>query len=1099
MSMAESTRPDAAEHHTGARNALVCGIDLTGFTHWVDEEIYTHGTRRLEAIANDLSAFLSSASSILAKEEFLVASLLGDGLLGVRFAPADDEGAAKARICAALNRLEPRARLAFGRGSVERRTFAGLPGTSHAILAGEAVRRCYRALEERPRMAGRRRPPAPVQPSIARFGTSEICHLHVGFMAFRVEDFASLGRFIDQNLPIWQAGALARRGLLERLTYDDDALLVRFAWPVAAIDTAEVRDYLTAQFDACPPSMRAGWGTASGPIFRARLAGVRSLTGEDLDVAQGPAINHAAKQAKRMLDGARAASIQPSRKCTPCNMPRKAFAGRQAELTWISEHIADRRRLVMVTGEAGIGKSSLIEAAAQVQAETMSILRVAGRPGDVLEPLGLWREGAPIDKQASVDVQFSSLFSELTLQAARKPLLIVADDLQWTDPYSRRMIDELVRKVPSVTILAAGRPGTNALVETLDAEDLLCLRGMSAADIETLAQFYCDPPSPHIAALAGGNPFLAVQLALDWRAGRETTDIAGSTAAVIDFRLTRLAPSSLSALRLFAVADHELDTATMERVCTETGIAFDPKALRDLSEEQFLKPGNRPGALTVAHRLIQQRVIEQIPPSAMMRVSAVIARLLRSGLGFAAGLGAVGEHLRNAGQWHRAAISDASDAEHALTIHAHGPAAELFGRAIVGFERAGASADRMALVHAGDGLASWGDGNVTAALAASTDSAAAIAAAMPWRVRVRVVIAVATGRRHLLPPRLALSLVRHAALRSELGYFTGNLSDIMAGGLIVSRLGDDRTATQLARTRSLGLLALGLGLIGLDRIARAIFVRCQRVGGDRLPAAYAFCAEALYHFAQGAWAEGDRCIASSEARLGKPRDQHLNGALLCMRALSLHMRGETAQALAAFDTLLQLGRERGNRQFEAWALYGSAMPLIAAERFAEATARVEEASALMEDNADLLSTLNCCAIRAQLAWIGGDAASAIDHVETCLGLARGIFPANFGSLDGFTLPALVLADIVGSAKVEPALQARARTLAPEALAQSRKFASRCLIGGPRLAAARAALAKKESLRCRYQARAQILSRSLGMRLHLTRAVPANRMQRTNKP
>lgn len=1087
--MANSTSALPLAAGADEREAHVCGIDLTGFTRWVDDEVSTHGAQRLEAIADDLSAFLSGANAILDAEGFALGSLLGDGLLAVRVGSDEGREAAEARIMAALEELEPNARLGFGEGMIERRVFTGLPGTHHAIIAGEAVRRCYRALEESPRAPGTRRPPSPVRPSIGRFASAEIRRAVVGFLAFRAPDFIALGDFIDRNLAIWQARALASGGEVERLTYDDDALLIRFAWP-EAVDTGWVETHLAAQAEAHPAHISAGWGAAHGPVFRARLAGVPSLTGEDLDVAQGPAINHAAKRAKTMLGQGMPAGCAAAPRSADASPPPTPLLGRESELAWIRKRIDAGRPLVVVSGEAGIGKSSLLKMAVAAMPGSPDVIETLGRPGDVLEPLGLWQAAASTDGTAPIDTQFASVKAQLAARMAHGRCLVVVDDLQWADVYSRKMIDELVRDVSGVTILAAGRPGAADLVDTLHQDDLLSVSGMAGPDIDALARMHSGLHAPTISALAGGNPFLAVQLALGMRTkpGR-----AGpvSPSAVIDVRLARLAPSSLAALRLFAIFDRDLDGATLERVCREAGLDFDADALPTLYREQFLTPARSGDRFQFAHRLIQQRVFEQIPPSALLRISAVLGRLSRGRLGTVPALGVVGQHLRGAQQWERAAVADFADAERALAIHAHGPAAELFARATEGFERVRAGADRVALARAGGGLAAWGVGNVAGALDAAKDAAAASAKAMTWRVSVRAAAAILTGRRNLLAPRIALTLARQAALRSELGYFTGTLPDILAGGLIVSRLGDDRTAARLARTRSLGLLALGLGLVGLKRPATAIFHRCQRAGADQLPAAYAYCAEALYRLSRGEWREGDRCLAASEERLGTPRDAHLHGALLCVRALSLHMRGETEAALVAFDALLELGRRRENLQFEAWALYGGAMPLIASGKFARARSQVEAAKERMTGNADALSTLNCSALGAQLAWIDGDAMSAVADIETCLDLSRTIFPANFGSLDGFTLPAIILADILGSPSQPADVHARARALMPASLARSRKFAARCAIGNPRLAIARAMLARSEGSRRRHEARAVALSARFGMPLGLLQPVPAN--------
>lgn len=1078
---------------TRARRALVCGIDLTGFTRWVDDQVEQQGADGLEAIADDLSAFLGGASAILAAEEFTLGSLLGDGLLAFRTGPAADWSAAEARIRRGLLELEPTARVGFGAGPVERRVFAGLSGTTHAVIAGGGVRQCYRDLANGRRASVTRRSPPPVCPSLARFATAEIRHAAIGFLAFRAYSLGRLGHFVDDSLAIWQARALASGGTLERLSYDDDALLVRFGWPGDAVAQAWVENFLEEQAAMRPARVSAGWGAGRGPVFQARLAGVTTLTGADLDVAQGPAINHAAKSAKRMLEFAAKAPQRTRPAASPTIAPSSRLVGRDAEIAWVNGRIAAGRRVVMICGEAGIGKSSLLTLASAERAAD-ALLSMTGKPGDVLEPLGPWRAVVALDRNAQVDIQFASAKAQVLTRAAQRPLLIVVDDLQWTDTYSQKLLDELAGSDAALSILAAGRPGAEKCLTALEPEDILQLSGMGAAEIDAIARPLCGPPPPSLATIAGGNPFLAVQLALDWRDRKGEGSQVESQSAVIDMRLAQLAPSSLSALRLLAILDRPTDNVVLESVCREAGLEFDSAAPAVLCQRKLLEPGDGPGTLRIAHRLIQERVVGQIPPSSILRISAVVARLLRGRLDDAPALGVVGEHLRNARQWQRAAVSDFADAERALAIHAHRSAAELFARAGDGFRRVGASTDRIDLAEAGAGLAAWGIGDVTAAADAAARRRAIPAGSTPWRTRAQVATAILTGRPHFLAPRLALTLVRRAALRSELGYFSGKLSDIMFGGLVVARLSDDREATQISRTRSLGLLALGLGLVGLRKPARATFARCQRAGGDRLPAAYAFCAEALYHMAQGSWDEGERCIASSEARLGEPRDAHLYGALLCVRGLSLHMRGLEEQAIAAFEALSVLARRRANRQFEAWALYGGAMPRIALGQFTKAKQQVGAATELMTGNGDLLSRLNCAALDAQLAWLDGDAASAITSAKTCLEISRTIFPANFGSLDGFTLPALVLADIVRSRSADSALLIRAEKLLPAALAGSRRFAARCPIGAPRLASAQAMLARNEGIRCSHQARALALSQRLGMPHPYPRSNPAGSLR-----
>lgn len=1071
---------------TGSQQALVCAIDLTGFTRWVDEEVEAHGADRLEAIADDLSHLLTSAGAILAEEGFLVGSLLGDGLMAVRANSVEDVTAVKERVRAALHRLEPQARIGFGEGVVERRSFAGLPGTSHVIIAGDGISRCYRDLDRAARSAGQRRSPAPVAPSLDRFGTAEIRNMLVGFLAFRAPSFAVLADFVDQKLAIWQARAHASGGSIERLAYDDDALLVRFAWPEAA-DAVQVGRFLAAQASASN-DLQGAWGSATGPVYKARLAGIQSLTGEDLDVAQGPAINHAAKAAKAMLSQVTAtADTAPSPLIAAPQPP--ALLGRATERAWISKRLGAGRRFILISGQPGMGKSSLLKMAAAAVGKGFDRVELAALPDRVLDPLSLWQQFGDGKQDLPVDQRFAQIKQAIVQRAAKRPLMVILDDLQWADAYSRNMLDELVRDVPAITILAAGRPGAETLVNTLEPGDVLYLAGMATGDIEALARSLSTGPTAAIAALAGGNPFLAVQLALSKSSDHDALGSPKDEAAIVDVRLARLAPPALATLRLLAILDRDVNVATLRRVCSEAGIPFDNKALRSLADERFLESSDQADSLRFAHRLIQQRVVEQLPPSAMLRISAVIGRLCRGPFGIGSAPGVIGQHLRNAGQWARAAIADLADAERALALHAHAPAAELFARAEGDLVRVGASADRIALVRAAMGLAKWGTGEVKASIDAAASAAEVLAKAKSWRSMAWVMGAVVTGRRKMIGTRLALALARLAALRSEHGYFTGKLSHIALGGLVAARLGDDRAVARIARTRSMGLFALGLGLVGLKAPARAIFARYQREGGDSLPAAYAFCVEALHHFAQGGWQEGEACLAASEARLGDPPDYHLMGAIMCVRALAQHMQGNFAEASSSFDALLILGRRRENRQFESWALYGSAMPLLATGRIAEAKDRLAQAARLLEGDADPLSGLNYEALEAQLAWLEGRADQAMDHIERSLGVARGIFPANFGSLDGFTLPALVLAEMVSSDDLAPSERGRAAKLLPEAEKMARKFAARCAIGSPRLAAIAAKLAKTPRGRQLGFEHAERASQRLAMPIALLHAAP----------
>jgi AAA ATPase domain len=1101
MARSTSLAPKAVADGISGRHAIVCGIDLSGFTRWVDRQIASDGMGGLEAVADDLSAFFFRAGDVLSRQGFSIGCLLGDGLLAAKFCnPYDGRDARiEARARVAIAELDPWARFAFGDGPVELRDFFGLRQRRYAVLAGDAVRNCQHELQRLPRRGGERRPPASVQPSLDRFGAAEIREQIVGFVALRHANFAILAAAVDQRLTAWEAGAEAAGGVFDRMSYDDDALLLRFCWPSGSAWRETAGAFLDDAVRACPDSVQAAAGLAQGPVFRARFGGMRSLTGENLDIAQGSAINHAAKDAKRGLDRP-APAVALARASLPSNAGPPVLAreviGRVTERAWLSCRLEQPGpNFLMVTGEPGIGKSTLVAHASREQGDRFAVATVRATPGAILEPLRIWREAcaqfaraeglsrpeegsADLTQVKSVDGALTEIHARLTRWVDERPLLITIDDVQWADTYSLRLIETLTRIPFPITILATARSGypeVAALVEVATSIELL---PMPPCDIQSLARLLKAESPALVAKLAGGNPFHATQLAL--KPHRADHGTGNDYRAVLDARLGQLNNPCLSALRLYAIVDSPIRKSEISALCKAGGIDDCAEATALLREAQLLAPDDQ-GRHTISHRLIQERVVEQIPPSARLRISAVVARLTSSRLWpEPPSPGVVGDHWRTARQWARSALAYSRDAQRALDQSAHAMAAELFKRAETMLERVSASPERMAVALSGHGFAAWGSGEVAVAISDADRTSRAIASAIPgWRARLRVLRAVALGRPQLLSSRLRMSFVRWAALRAELGFFSGRLGAILSGGLVVARLSDDREAARVAKIRSVGLFALGLGLFGFKPLALAIFGTCQRAGQNGPGTAYAFCAEALLRSARGEWKDAETCIRSSETRLGIPPDRHLQGALLCIRALSSHMRGETQDSLIRFDALLYHGRERANRQFEAWALYGSVMPLIAGRRFDDCDALLAEAERLLRNDGDLLSRLNCEALRAQLAWIQSQPDEALQHITSCLGLANAIFPANFGSLDGFTLPALIAAEITADEHLGRGLRDHARDMYALALATSRRFCRFCAIGAPRLTMTRALMAPSD-LRPRFEARARIQAKHYGI-------------------
>ena len=155
--------------------------------------------------------------------------------------------------------------------------------------------------------------------------------------------------------------------------------------------------------------------------------------------------------------------------------------GRNAQLTALRAELdalqAGRGGIVLVTGLAGMGKTVLLDAAADLARERgIRVFRGAGDAaaqaipfGPLLEPL-VSAPDAPVDPAVLRDLSQSpdqrfwllrELQESLERAALRAPLLISIDDVQWADPATLAALARLPRQLAPHRILwlLAARPG----------------------------------------------------------------------------------------------------------------------------------------------------------------------------------------------------------------------------------------------------------------------------------------------------------------------------------------------------------------------------------------------------------------------------------------------------------------------------------------------------------------------------------------------------------------------------------------------------------------------------------------------------------------
>jgi len=268
--------------------------------------------------------------------------------------------------------------------------------------------------------------------------------------------------------------------------------------------------------------------------------------------------------------------------------------GRDAELrvlTDLTKHVAERGAAAAIVGEAGIGKSTLLAAAAHhARGQGLQILRAGGVESESLVPFaGLHQllrpvlgaaEGLPSPQRRALMSAFGvqegpppepTLIALATLSlladvAAERPLLVAVDDVQWLDQPTHDVIAFFARRISRDPIVVLGtiRKGhTGPFITSGPLElDLLGLDDASAYNLLSAHADYLSPSDrDRILRAARGNPLALVELPVAWRHTSETgarpipsfMPLTARLETAFAGRVSQLAPSTSAAVLVAAV------------------------------------------------------------------------------------------------------------------------------------------------------------------------------------------------------------------------------------------------------------------------------------------------------------------------------------------------------------------------------------------------------------------------------------------------------------------------------------------------------------------------------------------------------------------
>jgi hypothetical protein len=262
--------------------------------------------------------------------------------------------------------------------------------------------------------------------------------------------------------------------------------------------------------------------------------------------------------------------------------------GRDPQLVAVTDALRGDRPLVVV-GEAGIGKTTLVRAAAAAAGRTL-------REGGGFATLS-WLPYLALRRATGLaEVGEPSRVAALVEQAVGPDVLFV-DDLQWTDDETRQVVSMLVGRISIVAAIRDGDEQSGAALEPLVARGVAVVRldGLHAQAALALAtRLRPDLPASRlerVVELAGGNPLLIEELAIHGQS-------SSSLARAIVGQLATLPTGDRGALELVALAGRPIPAE-----------AVGPAAAR-LIEQGLVRVAA--DGVEIRHSLIADAIVDQL-------------------------------------------------------------------------------------------------------------------------------------------------------------------------------------------------------------------------------------------------------------------------------------------------------------------------------------------------------------------------------------------------------------------------------------------------------------------------------------------------------
>ncbi len=300
----------------------------------------------------------------------------------------------------------------------------------------------------------------------------------------------------------------------------------------------------------------------------------------------------------------------------------------------LKDAMAGQGRVVLVSGEAGIGKTSLIDHFTQAHRESVRVLWGACDSLFTPHPLGPLHDIAmQLDGELPALLQSEAdqpaIFSACLVEMQRSPGIVVIEDIHWADEATLDLVKFLSRRIQltrSLLILSyrddelSPRHPLRLVLGDLPRSVTLrlALLPLSQDSVLELARAAKQTEQANdLHAITGGNPFFVTEVLESGGAGMPST-----VRDVVLARAARLSPEAREVLEAASIVPGRIETQLLKSILSPS-----VAAIEECIERGMLRTDGN--SLSFRHELARRALEDSLPPSRQQALHQRVLKVFR--------------------------------------------------------------------------------------------------------------------------------------------------------------------------------------------------------------------------------------------------------------------------------------------------------------------------------------------------------------------------------------------------------------------------------------------------------------------------------------